>query len=479
MILGGELGDVVFLSQLAGGLESAPPTAERTSEMLLLAEAFARACEFSLSGRYYRLVLASPSGPGEPGPMALPGVDSALSRRARLGLAQLYRRQGLTFEAEQVLRTGLLSEEEPGPLLRQLFELALSGGTAELENARVWLAQYLALGRVLPTEAAMLQARWLAAAGELRQAEDLLRQLLRQMSADVDRPSSGEGAPALRQVSLLLAETLLKNGELVAAEKECLAIAGAAADPEVLVLLQEIYLQAGEPQAADGILQGLLQLIKDETKLLQLAELLQQRGLSAAQMKVAGQVWSARPDSLRAGFLKAEALVKAGRNTEAVQVGADLTVSFPDSAAVAALNARIYYQAGQYREAIRLCQLVLATEPERFDLQFLWVCCEMAQGNKAGATHLVQDLYPLAGSRLLAQRLTDAGLPLPLAPERTLWQILTFNRPPFDLAQEMLKAGRFFDQSLAARSKMNELVSAMVAWLRWEKSFRAALVGGR
>lgn len=473
LFLAGELGDVTFLAQTGAWLESTASKDERTGEMLLLAEAFACARDFSRALHYYRRVLADLAGQGES------GLAPALSRQARLGLAQLYRREGLPFEAEQVLREGLLVEADQGVFLRQLFELSLAGNRQDLEDARVWLAQLLSLSPVEPAEAGILQARLLAASGEQQHAEEILRQLLNQLNSNEGRQLTGAEALVVRQAGLLLVEILLEDGNLVAAEQQCLTIPGAESDVEVLVLLQGVYLWAGETVAAERILQGLLQPGTDGIKLLRLAEFLQKRRLSAAQLQVSDRVLSDWPDSLRARFAKVEALVSEGNNGEALRLGAALAKSFPESVSVAALNARLYYQVGQYREAIALCRFILATESERFDIKYLMVRCEMAQGNQLEATRLVQELYPLDGPSLLAKRLSDAALPLPVPRKSTLWEILTFRRQPFDLAMEMLKAEAFFDQSLPERRKVNELVATMSAWLRWEKTFRATLAGGQ
>lgn len=473
LFLAGELGDVHFLTRIGVGLDSGAPTGERLSEMLLLAEAFATARDFSRALHYYRQVLAGLAGEG------VKGAAPALLRQARLGLAQLYRREGLPFEAEQVLREGLLGETDQGVFLERLFELSLSKDHLDLESAGVWLAQLIGLSEVMPAEVQILQARLLAASGERHHAEEILRQLLTQLKTGDDLPSAVAEAQLIRQAGLLLAEILLDAGDLVAAEQQCLRIPGAAADLEVLVLLQNIYLRAGESMAAARILQGLAEPGTDAIRLLQVAELLRKRGLLAAQVAVAARVLGDWPDSMRAGFIKAEGLAGEGNAAEALRLVAGLAGSFPDSASVMAFNAHLYYQAGQYQEVIPLCKLVLATEPDRLDIKFLMVRSEMAQGNKIGAARLVQELYPVEASQFLAKRLIEAGLPLPLPRERTLWEILTFSQPPFDMAVEMLKAGAFFDQSPPERKKINELVSAMSVWLRWEKGFRAALAGGR
>ncbi|HSH13037.1 MAG TPA: tetratricopeptide repeat protein, partial [Desulfurivibrionaceae bacterium] len=472
LFLAGELGDVSFLVQTGAWLESMAPMGEQASEVLLLAEAFARARDLSRALHYYRLVLSGFERRGEG------GAVSELSRQARLGLARIYRREGLPFEAEQVLREGLFSENDQGSFLLGLFELSLAGDPPDLESARVWLKQYLSLPGVEPVEAPILQARLLAASGETERAEKVLRNLLAELRNADGRQSASEIAMVTRQAGFVLAEILLETVKLPEAEQQCLLIAGAEADPEVLVLLQSIYRRAGENAAAAAVLQGLMQSESDGIKLLELAELLQKRGLSEEEAAVGGKVLSDWPISLRAGLVKAEALIKTGRNVEALQLGATLVENFPGSLSVMAIMARIHYHAGQFQEAISLCKLILAREPGRFDIRFLLVWCEMARGNQVEATRLVQELYPVAGSQLLFKRLIDAGLPVPPPHKRSWWQVLTFKRPPFDLVGETLKAGFLFDQSLPEKRKVNELVTSMSVWLRWEKSFRAALVGG-
>lgn len=478
LILAGELGDVNYLVQVAARLDSWGRAGDDREEMLVLAEAFASARDLSRAVYYYRLVLTGSAGKGEGGAAEALGTGGEInSRQARLGLAQLYLREGLPFEAEQVLREGLLFESDQGVFLLRLFELSMAGDPPDSASARVWLDQYLRLSQIEPAEAAFLQARLLAASGETAHAAEDLRSLLAKHK-DAAAQSPKEVAKVIRRARLLLAEISLAAGELPEAERECLLIAGAEVDPEVLVLLQAIYLQARENMGAATVQQRLMQAESDGIRLLELAELFHKRGLPEAQASIADKVIVDWPGSLRAAFVKAEALIKAGRYGEALQLGDALAGDFPDSLSVASLKARLHYHAGQYPEAIQLCKLVLATEPDRFDIRFLMVWCEMARGNQAGATRLVQELYPVEGSRLLFKRLIDAGLTVPPPRKRTWWQILTFNRPPFDLAVEMLRADFFFDQRLPEKRKVNELVASMSVWLRWEKSFRAALVGG-
>jgi tetratricopeptide (TPR) repeat protein len=469
--LAGELGDVAFLVKIAPQVEGLTEGDERTGEVLLLAEAFASTRDFSRALHYYRLVIAGPANT-----LAIEG-GAPFSRRARLGLARLYRQAGWPYEEEQVLREGLLVEADQGVFLRQLFELSLVGDHSGREDAKVWLARFRMLPQLSAAEGDILQARLLATLGERRSAEEILLPLLG-VDADNDPRPTDKNPQVIRQAGLLLAEILLEAGELAAAEQQCLAIPGAESDLEVLALLQVIYLRAGETDAVDKVMQG-LQFPPDGIRLLQVAEVLERRGLSQSQAALADKVLLDWPDSLRAGLIKAEALARENDYAEALQVAVSLAARYPDSVSVMTFLARLHFQAGQYREAVALAKSILGKEPDRFDIKYLLVCCEMARGNQIEATRLVQELFPETGSLQLAKRLTESGLPMPAPRPRTLWQMVTFDRPAFDLGEAMLKPGAFLDQSRPENKRVNELLTAMSIRLRWEKKFRAALHGKR
>lgn len=474
--LAGEIGAVGGLASLAAGLENGVVGQERWSFLLLLADSYARAGDADrAAGSYRRILLAGEGeGGGSPGVAAeVPATD--LVRQARLGLSDLYRREGLLFEAEQVLRQGLLVEVGQEDLLRRLFEMAVTAVPADSDSAAVWLDQYSLYSQGHLNELVIMQARLLAAAGENVAARELLRGLL-------DEAAGGgladPEAQLVRQAGLALIEVLVGAGETAAAEQQGLVMLQGHADQEVLVRLAKIYLGVGEAKAAVKILQRLTESEDDGLRLLDLAELLRQHGLADGQFTVADRVWGRWPESFRAGFLRADALLRQGRLAEALTASVALGETFPEVTAVTVLQARINFQAGFYRQAAALCERLLTEAPGRLDIQLLRVRSEMALGNPATATRLVQALYPVAGGQFLKALLGEAGLPLPTPRhKRSLWQILTFQNDTFDLVQEVLSA-RAFCESTPESRKLNGLVTGVSARLRWEKSFRAALVGG-
>ena len=471
LFLAGELGDVAFLNQAQARVADLPQANTRLDDTLLLAEAYATARDFNQAMRQYREVLSmSAVENGRSAPK-----NSDLMHRARLGMARLYRRTGLPFEEEQLHREALLTENDQSEFLRRLFELSLHDAHLSAGNARVWLEQFLRQPGASAVEGAILQARLLLITGERRAAEQVLSQLLGEITTDDSNQSDTRETGFSRQAGLLLARMLLDARELAAAEQQCLAAPGAESDPDVLALLYSIYLKAGEKEAAEAILLGLQQTASDEIKLLQAAELLEQLGLTEAQKFFADKVLLRWPHSLRAGFIKAEALAREANPLEALQVGAALAVHYPGNASVSALKARLSLQAGLYRDAAALAKSVLTADPGRLDILFLLLRCEVAQGNHAAAARIVQDVYHLTGSQLLAKRLTESGIPLPKPRERSFWQIITFDNPPYDLVEEMLKAETYSNQKQPERTRTNELLSSILAWLRWEKKFRETL----
>lgn len=471
MELAGKLGAVRMLARLAAGLGNVTPVEERSRQTLQLADAFALARDAERAAGYYQLLLAprdAEKGDGE--------VLSSLAHRARLGLVALYRRDGRLFEAEQLLREGVLAEESrPGDLLFQLFDLVLTTAPPDLESAAVWLEQYRLQPQVPPGQLVIMQARLLAGSGEYSAAVGLLRALLTDLAGVGNKGAEAE-APLFHQAGLALAEVFVAAGDQPAAEQQCLTMVQGQADQEVLTLLAKIYLGVGEEKAAEKIMLRLTGPATDGIQLLELAELFQRRGLPGGQFTVAEQVCSQWPESSRAGFLRVEALEQEGKISEALAASVALGEKFPELTATKILLARLNYQGGFYLPAIKQCELVSASQPDRLDVQLLRVRSEMALLNQAEATRLVQNLYPVPGGQYLKKLLLDSGLPLPVPrQQRSLWQILTFRSEPFfDLVAEVLSARAFVDPN-PERQKINALVAPELARLRWEKRFRGEL----
>lgn len=477
MILAGKVGQVQVLARMAVALGNITPAEDRSRQLLLLADSFALARDSGRAAKYYQLLMVARGEEKMVGPGGLGGESSlALAHQARLGLADLYRRDGRFFEAEQLLRQGLLAEAGEGDLLPRLFELALAATPPDQESAAVWLEQYARQPLAHPGRLVIMQARLLAASGEYPKAEGLLRSLLVEL-ATAGNQAAELDVQVLHQTGLALVEILVAAGDAAAAEQQCLAMLQGEPDREILVLLAKIYQDVGEAQAVDKIIQRLLEPEEDGIKLLELAELFQQRGLPRGEFAVADRVWGRWPESYRAGILRVESLRQLGEISEALAASALLGERFPEIPEITILDAQINYQGGFYRQAARQGERVLESQPDRWDIQLLRVRSEMALGNLPEATRLIHELYPVEGARYLKKLLGDAALPVPAScHKRSVWQILTFRSEPFfDLVGEVLSARAFCD-TIPERSRVNALISPEFAKLRWEKSFRAALL---
>jgi tetratricopeptide (TPR) repeat protein len=481
LALAGELGEKRILDRLAEELEAMAPPGERGRDLLLLAEVYGQAGDFSSSVRYFQRVMANAGEPEEAGFDAKAGTAAGrlLMRQARLGLNEVLGRAGLVDEAEQVLRQGVLAGDEPRLFLERLFDLTLSRPRPDLGLARMWLSRYQQESGVSAEEIGLCRSRLLAAAGEFSQAEKTIRQLLYDLAAG-GKPAVNQEGTLGRRAGLRLAEVLLAAGMTSEAEQQCLAMLGDERDPEVMILLQKIYLLAGMDEAAAKVSRQLVRAEADGIELLRLAELYRRHGLAGSQASAAATVLGMWPDSLRAGLLLTQALRENGDYLGALRQAALLAGKFPDCPAVNGLMADLYHLAGDYRAAGRQCDLLLEKEPGRLDISFLKLRGLLALGNREAAGKLVREVFPVAVGEIFAKDLRAAGLPEPDLPSRkSLWQRLTFAESASDYLGEILASaarGAGLSPANEPDYRRQLLATGHLSRYLWEKKFRAAML---
>ncbi|MCK4838620.1 MAG: tetratricopeptide repeat protein, partial [Desulfobulbaceae bacterium] len=138
--LAGKLGENVFLREQVARLDAAIDPANRDSDLLLTARAFADAYDFDQAlTRYQRLIFSRTKSAEEQNGG---GSFDPLLRQAELGLAELYLAEGQVFESEQVLREIFLAGGGEGDVFERLFDLALVYNNHNGEDAGVWMGQY-------------------------------------------------------------------------------------------------------------------------------------------------------------------------------------------------------------------------------------------------------------------------------------------------------------------------------------------------
>jgi len=317
----------------------------------------------------------------------------------------------------------------------------------------------------------------LAATGEYRRAEKILRGLLYELAAGDSRSSVKPDSILGREAGLRLAEILLAAGRPTEAEQQCLAMLGGGRDQEVMVLLAKCYVLDDRQEAADKVFRQLLAAETDPIRLLRLAELYQQNGFEARQVQAAGMALEKVPGSLRAGLLQVEGMMKQGVLSTALKQALGLTEKFPDCTSVNVLLAQLYYLSGSYQPAVRQADLVLEKEPGRLDMGLLKLRCALARNDHAAVEKLLRETFPLSPDRVFLNEVSMSGLPVPANRDRkNLWQRLTFNDAGGSFLGETLDP-----ESLPATTDKQErslqlLATGLLARYRWEKKFRAVML---
>lgn len=472
--LAGKVGENSFLREQAQLLEAASDSANRDKDLLLMAQAFASAGEYEQSLlRYQRLLVsrqeeeAKPDRPNEP---------DQLKRQAELGLADLYRQEGLVFEAAQLLRGLFLQGGDQSEILLRLFDLALLDAGSAGEDARVWLDQY-ASQNVGAGRGLFMQARFAMREGDYDGAQDLLKRFLHDSIKGGKPTSPGRNGEVIRQAGLLLAEIFIAEGDLIKAERQCLAMLESDYDRDVLVVLQKIYDLDGQAEAAANIFAKLVDEAADAFELLDLARLFQRYGLSESQVATAAKVLQQAPGALAAALLQAEGLAVAGRGREAIKLLENMAGRFPENGAIILGMARYYYLGGQYASALQHCDRFLAKNPERLDAHLLKVRCVAALGDEDYAARMIRQLFPIKTEEILEKNIAAAGIKVTLPPvRRTLLQLLTFSSGKLlSVAKELMGARHLVDNSTGEGKVLNLIAVPLYARYRWDQEFRKAV----
>jgi len=472
VVLAGKLGEIDSLKRIAADLEITTSPAERNRDMMLIAEAFGTARDFGRSHRIYKWLLSAQDEHGA-GTSAV-GDRDRFEQSLRLALAELYLKEGLIYEAQQVLRESLQLQTDQRPVLLFLFDLALVYDNDGIQNARVWMDRYASLPGGGSGEIAIMHARVSAATGDYGRAAQLLRKFLADTVSTTElaygQSTSGR---LIRKAGFLLIDVLMEDDELAEAEQQCLAMLGGEFDTEVLVALQKIYYLAGENEAAVNISRQLLGSVGDNINLLELAELYSKYGLVSGQAEIARKVLEGDQISLRASMSLAQSLMLMNKTGEAIQLLGKMQDDYNDNTSVVARLAKYYLLNGQYDLACQYSDMLLEMDPDRMDGSYIRVQCELAKGKKHTAKAIVADLFEVRTRDILAKRISKAGIKLGgNTPRRTLWQVLTFSSAlKSDIANELMAAASVADNTNPEQKAINSITGELYARYRWENKF--------
>lgn len=434
--------------------EEEPEFHGREESMRRIAAALTRAGFFAAAQGYYEAILQRNRNEGK-------GEAAAL-----LGLAELARRRGLPYEAEQYLRQAWLSGEQPDPVLIRLFDLALAEGRPDA--ARVWLAQLDMAGVATPAEEKkLLRARLLAAEGEQRAAIRMLWQLVR--GADGQEGAENPSADLLlrRRADFVLAGLLLEQGQYGAAERIAFSLRDAGGDFAAPALLLRLHREQGrESQAGALLLTTLDEARQDQELFLAFMAALGEYGLHADLSRLAGEAalrWPAS-SAVRNMDLAARADGEGGDLIGALLAHVQ---DFPEDEAATVRLARLLFRNGRLDEALAMGEReAVRGRPDMLLLRarVLWVRQEWEE-----SLAVYQAFLSPPVARKIRDRERQAGREPARWPEPGLWQRLTvpeFERQtPVDAL--MSPQGLFAADALPLR----QTAASLYADYCWQRRF--------
>ncbi len=439
--------------------EGAPSSAVSLAEYrMMIASSFVAGGLWSRAIALYELVISE---------------NTSLAPQGLLALSDLYVEMGLPYEAEQSLRQALLNNDDPGPVLFRLFELAILVGN--VDDAALWQQQIalLAKGSLPSWQVQLSYARLAAARGEnwlaIRSCQRLLATLTNMQDPVV--------ANARFEIREAMAGFSMEIGDYISARRQLEKVMAADHSPElsVLVLLQQLYLQIGLPEKAGEVfLTALSQADGMDEGLLRLADLYRRRGMVDAMGKVASLIGQRLPDSPRAVLLEAEACRLAGQFGKAEDVLQPMVVRYQGESGAAVFLLRLLFAHGRFTEALALDDRLVMASFGRPDVMLLRARILWALDRRPEAIKVYKTFLTPSVACRLQDEIEEQGLSSPpLVAEPTFWQIITLRgEEPVGfidtiMAAEYVAAAK--GDSL--RQRFNAVAVRYFARYKWQKRF--------
>ena len=434
--------------------ESPSPVIAPESYRLMIASAFAGGGLWGRAIAEYEPLLAG---------------NSAVSRKALLGLSDLYQEMGLLCKSEQSLRRALLLDGDAGPVLLKLFELALVAENAD--DAEVW-QQRLAVyeGGTLPSWRVQLcYSRLLAARGDYSLAIRNCRRLLAVLvSSDDAGVAHSEIREALAGFSMALGDDFVSRRQL---EENLSGDTSPALS--TLVLLQKLYLRTALPKKAEKVfLKALSEADRNEEGLLHLAKLYHRQGMVGPMTKVAALIGQRLPDSPRAVLLEAEAYRLSGQVGKAEALLEKMANRYCGESGAAVRLLQLQFDQGHFAELLAFFEgmgsaSVALPDAMLLKARALWVLHRRPEALKVYESFLTPSVAEQMGSEMKEQGI----LYPPLVAEPTFWQIVTLRgEEPVGFIDTLMSAEHVAESADDfQRQRLNGVAVQYFARYRWQK----------
>ena len=314
-----------------------------TEQILVCAEAFLHAGGVSEARHFFEKVILDIRGAVTP----MEKLDSALTGRAYVGMAQSYLDEKLFYEAESVLRQGLAETQAYDLFLPPLFDMNLKKN--QLSAADQWLSEIESCNSFSFWQKKFAKTRMLRAQGEMRAAKrylyDLLGKLLTKYSTKLEGSARAE---MLERMKTILPE-LWQLGTQSSVSDVCEKILQLSPDAlEPLVVLQQFG-------PLDAVKQKLFDLLRMKPgRLIEAAAIYERYGRYDQMAEAAGKAVMLLPGTFKASLLQARASRLSGNSVQAEEMYRDLVEKFPEQAFVQVELATLLFDRGQYADVLEL-----------------------------------------------------------------------------------------------------------------------------
>ncbi len=446
--LAGELGLVAHLSEHRDYL-AALPTGFSFEQRLATAAALSRGGEIAAADAMLAALLDEAD-------------NQAAESLVRREIARQRQAAGFYYEAEEQLRIALNLGINRADILFALAELCLAAKRPE--EGAIWLEYLAEDGGVSLFALEALRVRIWSAMAEHRVAIRLAEQLRARATDKAEQQRAG----------LLLGRVCLAAGEWWGARAALAGLfEGENLPPEALLLALAINEQQGRMEEAEDLAaRARLWAGDDLGRILELAVLGGEYGLTRQTSACIGDGAARHPESLRAGLLLADALAAAGRFDEALTALTETAHRFPGRLAVIGRQAEFSLAAGRPQEALVAAQEAASTQAGgrmRFNLlaaQALW-----QQRQWSAALELLPKAQETPVEQRFIEAATIAGLSLPPAEEPDFWDQLL--RRPTPRMETLIKimAPEYAADTAPEQAPWRRIAAPLYADYRWQERF--------
>ncbi len=417
-------------------------------DVLLYADALAECDEFVMSVAMYKRILYFEGN-----------TQKVLAHQ---GLAQLYRRSGFLYEAEQEDRLNWLIHQDVASLLRLVHNSLYQEKNG---NAEYWLTQYNLSGLVFDPAVYLAKIRLLMAEGEDGRALTLAEGFDQACHGAKRDCEDGELA-----VKLARAEILFQQGEVDLAEALVIQLQDENSDHiEPLMCGLQMAVMIDNTTKIQPLQDRLLQLSNgDAGDLFVLQRVAGDYGLAHFARTINQKLYKMHPHSLKYGLALVRSLIEKSSFDEALDVINSLQTVYPHSLLVKLYGGQISLAMGEFQKGLAFADAI--KEPPLFKTELIRARLLWGLFKRDEALQVYEDNLSPDAEEEFRTRCAKQHLVMPEISDSSLWGrvIRPMTRKRSFLERSI---GSHFDSS-AEFADIIQVGTTFFAQKRWQDFFR-------